>query len=181
MAFATYAHLVLQYAPSRIGELASSTRTPVPETDFDTDPVIAWVLERATEEILMSCRQGKRYSEEDLQTLADSATAGWSIRGLTCDLAYASLQMRKGVRMSDMDQLCPGYKNATITLQLLASGNEVFPRIDGDNHPDAGTPRTADLRRQTTTPLPQCSWSQTASAALLPNSPTTLPSNSGCC
>lgn len=179
MAFATYEHLVLQYTPVRIGELASSTRTPVAEADFATDPVIDWALERATEEILMSVRRGQKYDEADLQTLADSPTAGWSIRGLTVDIAYALLQMRKGVRTSDINQLCPGYMLAMQTLKLLSEGEEVFPRLEGDEHPDAGTPRTADLRNQVGSPSINCSWSAQANSRLLPNSPTTNPY--GCC
>lgn len=176
MAFATSEHLVLQYTPARIGQLASSTTTPVAEGDFDSDPIITWALERATEEILMSVRRGDRYEEEELQALADSPTTGHSIRGICVDIAYAWLQMRKGVRTSDLQQLCPGYMLAQQTLKLLADGEEVFPRIAGEEHEDAGTPRTADLTQQTTSPTLLESWSAQANLRLNPGSPLNGPS-----
>lgn len=178
MAFASSSDLLLQYSAKRIGELTGDG-TFVPEGDLSSHPVIVWALERATEEILMSVRRGDKYEEEDLQALADSGSAGWSIRGLTVDLAYSFLQMRKGVRMSDMDQLCPGYRMALQTLKLLADGEEVFPRIEGEEHPDAGTPRTANLQQQITSPPLNCSWSAQANIRLIPNSPTSNPF--GCC
>jgi hypothetical protein len=178
MAFASASDLVLQYSAKRVGELAGDG-TLIAEGDLDGNAVIEWALERATEEILMSVRRGDKYEEEDLQDLADSATSGWALRGLTVDLAFGLLQLRKGVRASDMSQLCPGFVMAQQTLKLLSDGEEIFPRITGEEHPDAGTPRTANLLTQTTSPEPGCSWSQTANIRLLPFSPTTDPN--GCC
>jgi hypothetical protein len=155
--------------------LASDTGTPVGAGDIATNEVLLAMLARATETILSNVRKGKKYSEEELQTLADSATAGALLTGLTCDIAYAYLVMRRGTGAGDMDRLSPNYRMALKTLDDIADGVEVFPRITGDEHEDAGTPRTADLRNQTTSPTLGESWSQQANSRLLPQSPVTNP------
>jgi phage gp36-like protein len=177
--FADPADLIVHYDSRRVCQLASDNNAPIAVGDIDTDPVVLAMLARATETILSHVRKGDKYSEEELQALADSATSGAMLTGLTCDLAFAYLVMRRGTGASDLDRLSPHYRMALQTLEDIAAGSEVFARIDGDEHEDAGTPRTADLRRQTTTPQPGCSWSQTATSRLLPGSPNNDPY--GCC
>lgn len=166
--FATPAQLILAYDSRRCRELASDTGNPVAVGSVDTDPVLLAVLARATEMVLMSVRQGKEYSEAELQTLADSATAGAGLRGIVTDLAFGLLVMRRGTGAADLDRLSPAFGAAHRTLQLLEDGELVFPRIDGEEHEDAGLPRTADLTQQTTTPTD--SWSAAATTSLLPSS-----------
>jgi hypothetical protein len=173
--FADPADLIVAYDSRRVRELCSDTGTPIGTGDVATDPVLLVMLARATEMILSHARKGNRYSEEELQTLADSATAGYDVTGLTCDLAFGYLVMRRGIGMADVDRLSPQYRMGLQRLEQLANGEEIFARIDGDAHPDAGTPRTADLRNQTTSPTLGESWSQQASIRLLPNSPVTNP------
>jgi hypothetical protein len=167
MAFATSAHLILQYDTRRIQELCSDTGTPVSAGSLSSNGVIEWVLERATEMILMSARQGDEYSEDELQTLSDDTDSGYSIRGLTCDIAFGLLVMRRGTGVADLDRLSPAYGQAMRTLKALEEGSLIFPRISGDEHSDAGVPRTADLTQQTTTPTD--SWAAQATARLLPS------------
>lgn len=176
--FADPSDLVKSYDSRRVRELCSDTGTPVAIGDIDTDPVLLMVLARATETVLAYARKGERYEESELQELADSATAGFALTGLVCDLAFGYLTLRRGTGAADWDRLSPAYKAALATLEELANGTEVFARIDGDAHPDAGTPRTASLTQQVTSPTYQCSWSQQASRNLLPVSPTTNPD---CC
>jgi hypothetical protein len=173
MAFATSTHLVLQFDTRRIQELCSDTGTPVSAGSLSSNSVITWVLNRATEMILMAARQGDEYSEAELQTLADDDDAGWSIRGLTCDLAFGLLVMRRGTGAADLDRLSPSYGAALRTLQQISDGARIFPRISGDEHEDAGKPRTANLTEQTTSPTVAESWSATAASRLLPHSPLT--------
>jgi hypothetical protein len=180
MAFADSDDLILFYDSRRCRELASDTGTPIALGDLETDPVITAVLAKATEQVLSHARYGKRYSEEDLQELADDAERGWMLRSLTCDLAFASLIMRRGTGAADVDRLSPNYKMALATLQQLAAGAMIFPRLTGPDEEqtaDAGTASIADLTVQVTTPSAQCSWSAMANRALLPNSPTTGPCN----
>lgn len=177
--FADPSDLIVFFDKRRICQLAGDENASIAVGSIATDTVLLAMLGRATEMILAHARKGNRYSEEELQELADSATAGWDVTGMTCDLAYGLLSMRRGVRASDMEQLAPTYFYALKRLEQLANGEEIFARIDGDAHADAGTPRTADLRTQVTSPTLCNSWSQQANIRLLPHSPTTNPYD--CC
>ncbi len=167
--FADPSDLVTFYDGRRVRELASDSGTPVATGDIATDEVLLAVLARATEAILMSVRVGERYTEDELQELADSADSWSGITGLTCDLAFGYLVMRRGTGAADLDRLSPAFGAAQRTLQLLEEGALIFARIDGDQHPDAGNPRTADLSQQTTTPTN--SWAAAATQRLIPSSP----------
>lgn len=177
--FADPSDLTTYYDARVIRERLSDSGTPVAQIDLSTNPVVLALLARATETILSYARKGNRYSEAELQELADSPTAGYAVTGLTCDLAFGYLCARRGVAAADMDRLAPQYRMALATLQQLANGEEVFARIDGDAHPDAGTPRTADLTRQTTSLTLLDSWSAQANLRNLPQSPVTRPYGGG--
>jgi hypothetical protein len=157
----------LAYDVRRLKELCSDSGTPVATGDLSADPVLSHALNRATEMVLSAARVGEEYTEEDLQELADSSTAGYDLRGLVCDLAYGLLVMRRGTGAADMDRLSPAFGAAQRTLQAISDGSRIFSRIDGGQHADAGTPRTADLTTQTTTP--STSFAAAASRRLIPS------------
>lgn len=172
--FATPAQLILQYDSRRVRELASDSGTPVAVADIATNEVLLHVLGRATEMVLAAARVGEEYTEEDLQELADSATSGYELRGIVCDLAFGLLVMRRGTGAADLDRLSPAFGAAQRTLQLISDGARIFSRIDDGLHAEAGNPRTVNLNEQTTTPVD--SWAAAANRRLIPTSPLNGPS-----
>ena len=173
MALAAPSDLQLNYDLRRLQELSADGGTPTPAGSIASNAVILNVLAKASEVLLAHARLGRRYTEPELQALADDATNGQFIRGLVCDLAFAYLVMRRGTGAADVDRLSPAYSSALRTLQLLAQGEMVFAHTSTEAQIAAGTPRTADLTAQTTSPSLSDSWSQQASQRLLPNSPLT--------
>lgn len=164
--FATPADMVTYYDERRLKGLLSDSGTPV--TDLENNAILLALLARATEEILAHALRGKKYSEDELQALADSETSGFYLVSICCDLAYGYLVSRRGISTTDVDRQAPAFKGALARLNDLAEGIEVFPRIEGEQHPDAGTPRTSDLTNRTTTP---CSYVNRAFRTLLPSRP----------
>lgn len=166
--FADTSDLTVYYDSRRVRELCSDTGVPIAEGDLATNAVALAALARATEMVLMAVRQGDEYSEDELQTLADDDDTGAGLRGLVCDLAFGVLVMRRGIAASDQDRLSPAYRSAQQTLQLISAGELIFPRIDGEEHADAGKPRAADLTQQATTPLD--GWAKSVNYAIIPSS-----------
>lgn len=164
--FALPADLILYYDSRRVSQLVTDTGTPA--TDLDNNAVVLAMLARATEEILSHALKGKKYTEDELQELADSPTSGYFLVGLCCDLAYGYLVQRRGTGAADMDRQAPSFKTAQLKLLQLADGSEIFPRISSDEHGDAGTPSTVDLSAQITS---TCKYTDRAFVRLLPSRP----------
>jgi hypothetical protein len=174
--FAQTSDLVLQYDQRRIGELASDTGTPIAPSAFSTNPVLLYTLARATEIVLMNARLGKRYTEAELLALAQDTLSqgiGAELRGLTCDLAFGLLVMRRGTGANDLQRLSPAFAQAQQTLRLLAQGEFVFAHTATEAQIAAGTPETANLTQLPNSPPLYDSWSQQANLGLLPISPFT--------
>lgn len=164
--FATPSDLAMYYDIRQLRMNATDSGTPA--TDIDNDPVLLTLLARATEEILAHALAGKKYTEDELQALADSDTSGYYLVGLCCDLAFGYLMIRRGKSVTEVDRVAPNYKIAQLKLLQLADGSEIFPRIESDQHGDAGTPDIADLENRTTTP---CKYTNRAFRRLLPSRP----------
>lgn len=165
--FAAPSDLTTYYDLRRCQQLASDSGTPV--ADLTNNAVVLAMLARATEEILSHALKGKKYTEAELQELADSETSGFYLVALCCDLAYGYLVQRRGTGAADMERQAPAFKNAQLKLLQLADGSEIFPRISGDEHGDAGSPSIADLDNRTTSPF---LYSGRAFRRLLPSRPT---------
>jgi len=148
--FATPSDLALNYDERMLLQLASDTDTPA--VTIEGNSIILNALAKATEEILSHARVGKKYTEAELQTLADNTTSGYLLVGLCCDLAYGYMVMRRGTGATDADRLSPRYKLAVATLQRLAEGHLIFPRIVGEEHEQAGTPSTENLNSRSNLP-----------------------------
>lgn len=163
MAFATPADMQLFADSRRLQQLVSDSGTPA--TDLDNNPVLLALLARASEEVLASALKGKRYTTAELQALADSGEDGYYLVGLVCDLAFGYLVQRRGTGAADMDRQAPAFRKALTALEQLSSGELIFPLTEDPSQEDAGTPRTADLTNQITTP---CSYVSRAYLTLLP-------------
>jgi phage gp36-like protein len=163
--FAAPADLETYYDSRRISQLASDSGTPA--TDLANNAIVLAMLARATEEILSHALKGKKYTEDELQTLADSETGGFFLVGLCCDLAYGYLVQRRGTGAADMDRQAPAFKTAQLKLLQLADGSEIFPRIEDGQHGDAGTPDITGLDNRTTSPCDR--YTSRAYVRLLPS------------
>ena len=183
--FATPSDLTLQYDVRRVCELASDTGVPITQDSVTVDPnnpnkvlnpVVLYVLMRATETILMNARLGKRYTEKELVDLVqdkDHLNQGSELRGLCADLAFGYLVMRRGTGENDRGRLSPAFLAAQNTLALLARGEMVFSHTSTESQINAGTPETANLTTQPSSPTLYNSWSQQANLGLLPGAPIT--------
>ena len=173
MALAAPSDLQLFYDVRRLQELSSDTGTPTAAGSLSSNAVILNALATASETLLAHARLGRRYTEDELQTLANDGTNGQFLRSIVCHIAFAALVMRRGTGAADVDRLSPAYSSALRTLQLLAQGEMVFAHTSTEAQIAAGTPRCSDLTTQTTSPNLSQSWSQQANLHNLPNSPLT--------
>lgn len=175
--FADPSDMVLFYDQRKLVQEVSDSGTPA--LDLDNNPVLLTLLARATEEILAHALAGKKYTEDELQALADSDTSGYYLVGLCCDLAFGYLMIRRGKSVTEVERVAPNYKIAQLKLLQLADGSEIFPRIESDEHGDAGTPATESLENRTTSP---CKYTNRAFSRLLPSRPYgPFGSNNGAC
>ena len=169
MAFLTPAQFVKVYDTRRVQQLLSDTGTPVASGDLATDENLLNLLAESTEMILSAVQVGTKYTEDELQDLADSSTSGYLVRRLCADLAYGLLVARRGTSAADMDRLAPNWKFAQFQLQQLREGTLIFPRVERDEHPGAGNPRTTNL-----TTLPGAISNTWASQATIHPNPTSV-------
>lgn len=112
-----------------LAQLVKDDGTDATTSEFDASQRVLDALEDASGIILGYALQGKRYSLEDLQTLADAdlAAAG---RGLlirmNVDLAAALLAEARQIPNEDIAKTIPGYGRTMQFLQQLQLGNVIF-------------------------------------------------------
>ena len=119
--YATVADFKLRYDIRALGQLVKDDNTIAPGTALDSDAVIAFELQAASGLVESACQVGSRYNPEDLQSLSGNSRA--FLVSIVCDLAYGSLRQRRGYP----EEYTPAYKEALRQLQLLQSGESIFP------------------------------------------------------
>jgi hypothetical protein len=150
MAYSTPDQFLLYYDVRRVSQLLSDSGTPVGLVDVPTNAVLLELLSAASEMVAAAALVGKRYTTANLETLADSASAGFLLRKLVIDIAFALLVIRRGQGAADVDRLCPAYSEAQRLLEQLRLGYTLFPGLD-DPHAEAGLPAVANLQGSTQT------------------------------
>lgn len=104
---------------------------------------------------------GTRYRVKDLLDVVNagvSASAS-TIKRVVADLALGIVLKRRSLPAEEFKQLAPGYDEAVAFLQLIRSGERVFPDIPGV--PEAGLPSIgSNVPGQSLVPPPLL-WTQT--------------------
>lgn len=146
MPYASVDNFIASYDVRMICKELSDTGTPIAAGDLAANTTLLQLLNEASDIILASCLVGKRYSADDLTTLAASATGGFLLRRLCSDLAYGMLVSRRGRAASDVAKLAPAFVQVhSLYLPQLRAGEILFPSVADELYSDAGTPSLVDL------------------------------------
>jgi hypothetical protein len=175
VSFCTAAQFLVAYDTRRIRQLLSDSGTPLTEGEVESSDVLQQLLDEAADLVYASVMVGKRYTADDLTTLAASTTSGFFLRRLNADLAFGLIVARRGVSATDITKLAPMFAAAHNYLNDLRNGILLFPKID-DSRAEAGVPKAADL---STNPYSPVSWVQQTSGRVFPFG--SSPSYSGNC
>lgn len=130
--YATVADFKKRYDIRAIGQLVKDDNTVADGSSLDLDSIVEFELQSASGLVESACQVGSRYNPEDLQALAGNSRA--FLASIVCDLAYGSLRQRRGYP----EEYTPAYKEALRQLQLLQSGESIFPFRETE---DAGLPK----------------------------------------
>ena len=145
VSYITPSELLVFYDANKVLMLASDSSTPATATELANSSSTAYgivyqAIQSAAGEIDSHCQIGRRYSREDLETIADEAAnptgsatvqaqqvkRGAPLRRLTADLAFGFLMARRGYTAERMRALAPQYEGALMTLERLLNGLRVF-------------------------------------------------------
>lgn len=120
-AFAEPADLLLRYDYRAIGQMISDTGTAADEAAVLASDVTEALLADASGTITAYALKGGRYSEADLIALTGNGEA--FLKRLTCDLAFYSVVLRRGLPVDQYPQII----EALAMLESLSQGNIIFP------------------------------------------------------
>lgn len=144
LAFLTGDQFANSYDERKIRQLLQDQNVPI-TGGLSGNGVLEQIMLEATGEILAACETGERYTEGQLQALADdTASAGGAVlRRLCADLTFAMLVARRGQSAADVDRQCPRYSIARSMLEQLRMGSRVFPGAEEASN--AGLPSIGNV------------------------------------
>lgn len=149
MAYCTAAQFIASYDSRRVRELLSDSGTPIGQPDLAANAILLQLLEEASEMVIAAISVRQKYTRDELNAMAASATEGFLLRRLVADLAYGLLQQRRGVAAGDISRLAPGYVLAQQMLGQLREGLLILPKAADETRPRTGLPSVSgDLSYQ---------------------------------
>lgn len=128
----------------RDGDDPRPTRAGLLDSTSDAGAMLVRFLKLASGEIESACLVGQRYTPSDLAALTGAGAE--LLKKLTADLCFYRLTERRQPASSDPKQI-PGAASALTTLQMLESGERVFPfteTADAGIGPDVVEPRPSE-------------------------------------
>lgn len=122
----------------RDGQGPRPAKADLTDTNQSAGAIVLSKLMEASGELESACIAGKRYSPTDLAGLTGAGLT--LLQALTAHLAFWRLQQRRQPVSADPNKV-PGALQALTMLELLRSGERIFPTVEAA---DAGLPDTVD-------------------------------------
>ena len=149
MAYATPSDFLSRYDARTTGDLVGDIDQRLSPTQLLTNANLITALSNASGQMNSAALFSERYTVQQLQALTGDDLA--FLVGLTCDLAFGRLNVRRG---NDPKKL-PTYQEALELLDMLRKGSEIFnvPGIQGvqaSEFPSYSTYQNVNLLRDAT-------------------------------
>ena len=135
MAYASAQDLLNRYDSRRIGDLAGDVGVRLTESQILTDSKVAAALDDASGKVMAAIKRANRYTDSELNALTGVSLA--YLKRITCDMAFAYLNMRRGYGAAEVEAQAPGYRTALEDLNRLGNGEMIF---DVESKREAGNP-----------------------------------------
>lgn len=133
--------LLARYDARSIGQRVNDDGTAATAGEIPSNPRVLACMADAEGRLVMAATVGKRYTYAELSTAASAGNpSGNAIKRLLCDLTWGLILKARGLPAKEFESLAPAYAEAEQILQLIRTGERVFPDIPGVA--EAGLPET---------------------------------------